>query len=1091
MNKRFLFGACLAFFAQIRVCAENENMTPKWLRWCAVSPDGKNIAFSYCGDIFTVPVMGGQARQLTTNTAYEYAPVWSPDSRHIAFASTREGSMDVFVTTIDGGAPERVTTNSGSEIPVAFLDSQHIIYKSVGMRSTEDLVFPSATFSMLYQVGIDGGRPEVYSEWPMDNPSLGKTGVLFEDIKGYEDYWRKHQVSSIARDIWLFDGNDYQKITDFAGDDRSPVWAPDQNGFYYLSERNGSFNVFYHDLKSGEADRQITRHQVHPVRFLSVAADGLLCYGYDGEIYTVREGEEPRKIKIDIVRDDMQREVIRQIRNAGASEVAISPKNKEIAFVLDGDVYVTSTDYTTTKQITDTPERERTIDFSPDGRSLVYASEREGMWQVYQATIAQDKEKNFTYCTGIREERLTNGQYTAFQPLYNPKGGEVAFLKNRTEICVLDLKNKKVRTVMDGKFQYSYTDGDQNYAWSPDGKWILTEYIGIGGWNNKDIALVKADGKGEIHNLTNSGYSEGSPKWVLDGKAMIFQSDRSGYRSHGSWGSERDEFIMFFDQDAYERFRMSKEELALLEEKEKEEKEAREKESDQKKEAKKSKKKRDRQTGNEEQKDSQKSEDQELVFDLENLDDRTIRLTPYSTNLGDAVLSKDGTKLYYVAPHEGGGALWVQHLKEYRNELKMKGMDWARLDVDADVKNAYMASGGYIKKLDIESGRVSTIGFEAFHTERPDAKRACLFEHIWKQTKEKLYDPGMNGADWEGLYQSYKQYLPWINNNYDFAEMASELLGELNVSHTGCRFGGYGGALPTATLGLFYDTEYTGDGLKVKEVLCGGPLDTKKKEVRPGDLIKAIDGQEIKAGMDYFPLLEGKSGRYTRLTVVRNGREKDVIIKPISSGRETDLLYDRWVERNRAMVEKLSQGRLVYVHIKEMNASCFQKLYKELMSDENRNKDAVIVDTRHNGGGWLHDDICILLSGKKTMEFRPRGQFIGNDPFDRWVKPSCMLICEDNYSNAHGTPWYYKEQGLGKLIGAPVPGTMTAVWWEGLDGGLVFGIPQVTTVDPRGEILENQLLKPDVEVYNNPKDVLNGRDLQLERAVEEMLKSID
>lgn len=1088
MNKKILFSACLALVVQARAFCD-EGADPKWLRWCSVSPDGKHIAFSYCGDIFTVPTTGGEARQLTTNTAYEYAPVWSPDSKHLAFASTREGSMDVFVTTIDGGAPKRVTTNSGSEIPVAFLDAQHLIYKASGMRSTDDLVFPSSTFPMLYQISIDGGRPEVYSEWPMDNPSIGNKGVLFEDIKGYEDYWRKHQKSSIARDIWLFDGDTYQKITDFSGDDRDPVWAPGKDGFYYLSERNGSFNVYYHDLQSSGADKQITMHKKHPVRFLTVADNGMLCYSYDGEIYTLKEGGKPKKLSVNIVRDDMQREVIRQIRYAGASEVAISPKNKEIAFIMNGDVYVTSTDYSTTKQITDTPVRERTVDFAPDGRSLVYASERDGVWQVYQATIAQEKEKNFTYCTGIREERLTDGKYTAFQPLYNPKGGEVAFLKNRTEICVLDLKSKKVRTVMDGKFQYSYTDGDQNYAWSPDGKWILTEYIGVGGWNNKDIALVKADGKGEIHNLTNSGYSEGSPKWVLDGKAMIFQSDRSGYRSHGSWGSQRDEYIMFFDQDAYERFRMSKEELALLEEREKEEKAAQEKEEQSKKENRKNKRK-DKKDQPEEKKSGEKEQAKDLVFDLEHLDDRTIRLTPYSTSLGDAVLSKDGTKLYYVAPHEGSGALWVQHLKEYRNELKMKGMDWARLDVDADVKNAYMASGGYIKKLDIESGRVSTIGFEAFYTERPDEKRAYLFDHIWKQTKDKLYDPNMNGADWDALYQDYKKYLPHINNNYDFAEMASELLGELNVSHTGCRFGGYGGALPTATLGLFYDTDYKGDGLKVKEVLRGGPLDTKKKEVEAGDLITAIDGQEIKAGMDYFPLLEGKAGRYTRLTVVKKGKEQQVTIKPISVEREMDLLYDRWVERNREIVEKLSNGRLVYVHIKEMNAPCFQKLYKELMSDENRNKDAVIVDTRHNGGGWLHDDICILLSGKKTMEFKPRGQFIGNDPFDRWVKPSCMLICEDNYSNAHGTPWYYKEQGLGKLIGAPVPGTMTAVWWEGLDGGLVFGIPQVTTVDPRGEVLENQLLKPDIEVYNDPKDILNGKDLQLERAVEEMLKEI-
>ena len=171
-----------------------------------------------------------------------------------------------------------------------------------------------------------------------------------------------------------------------------------------------------------------------------------------------------------------------------------------------------------------------------------------------------------------------------------------------------------------------------------------------------------------------------------------------------------------------------------------------------------------------------------------------------------------------------------------------------------------------------------------------------------------------------------------------------------------------------------------------------------------------------------------------------------------------------------------------------MDAGSFSRLYRELLSDRNRNRQAVIVDTRHNGGGWLHDDIITLLTGKCTMQYKPRGQYIGNDPFDRWTKPSCMLVCEDNYSNAHGTPWYYKEQGVGKLIGTPVPGTMTAVWWESIEGGMVFGIPQVGAYDMKGNVLENQNLQPDIEVYNRPADVLNGKDSQLERAVQEMLK---
>ena len=249
---------------------------------------------------------------------------------------------------------------------------------------------------------------------------------------------------------------------------------------------------------------------------------------------------------------------------------------------------------------------------------------------------------------------------------------------------------------MDGKYPViRIVDGDQELFMESRGNWILTEYIGVGGWNNKDIALVKADGSGEIHNLTNSGYSEGSPQWVLDGKAMIFQSDRAGYRSHGSWGAESDAYIMFFDQEAYDRFRMSKEEIALADE-------------DGKK-----KKKEDDSDKNDKEKEKEKKI-KDLKFDLSDLEYRTIRLTPYSTNLGSTVLSKDGTKLYYIAPHAGSPALWMQDLKEYRNELKMPGIGWGSLDVDDDIKYAYLASGGAIQKLDIENGRLSDIAFEAF-----------------------------------------------------------------------------------------------------------------------------------------------------------------------------------------------------------------------------------------------------------------------------------------------------------------------------------------------------------------------------------------
>ena len=283
------------------------------------------------------------------------------------------------------------------------------------------------------------------------------------------------------------------------------------------------------------------------------------------------------------------------------------------------DVYVTSVEYKTTKQITNTPEQERDINFAPDGRSIVYASERNGLWQIYQVSLNKKEEKQFTYATDIKEEKLTNSAIASFQPQFSPDGKEIAFLEDRTTIRVLNLKSKDVRTVMDGKFEYSYSDGDQWYQWSPDSKWILTNYIGIGGWNNQDVALVNASGNGEIHNLTESGYTDTNAKWVLDGKAMIWYSDRAGYRSHGSWGAEADVYIMFFDLDAYERFRMNKEELALIDESKK-------KEDDKEKKDEKTGKKKDDKKDT--KKDEKKEEVKPLVFDQMCIRDRPTYAPP-------------------------------------------------------------------------------------------------------------------------------------------------------------------------------------------------------------------------------------------------------------------------------------------------------------------------------------------------------------------------------------------------------------------------------------------------------------------------------
>jgi Tol biopolymer transport system component/C-terminal processing protease CtpA/Prc len=1068
---------------------------PLWMRFPAISPDGQTVAFSYKGDLWTVPARGGQAKQLTSNPAYEAYPVWSPDSRQIAFASSREGSIDIYVIDRNGGVPRRLTTDNGDEYPMAWKDNSTVLLRASIMPTAQSIIFADSSFPQVYSVSTNGGRMKLFSDISMMDLNVGKDGaILYHDQKGYEDPFRKHHQSPICRDIWLYRGGKYTKLTSFAGEDRTPVWGDDANTYYYLSEEGGTSNVYKRHIGE-QAKTQLTHYKGNPVRFLTRSADGTLCYGYNGEVYTLKEGGEPQKLSVTVTADNGDDRLQRQVRTNGATEFAVSPQGKEIAFVMHGDVYVTSIDYKTTKQITDTPEQERNINFSPDGRSLVYASERGGLWQIYQTTITKKDEKQFTYATDLKEEQLVKSDKVDMQPAYSPDGKSVAYIEDRGELKAVDVKTKAVRKLMDGKYQYSYSDGDLWFQWSPDSRWLLSNYIGTGGWNNSDIALVSASGKGNIVNLTNSGYNDGNARWVLGGKAMLFQSDRAGYRSHGSWGTEDDAYIMFFDLDAYERFRMNKEERALYDEAKKAEQQA-----DSTKDGAKKKKpviqfrkwnsKKNAAKANDKSDAKEKaSSPKPLTLDLAHCRDRVVRLTVNSSHMGDAILSPGGDTLYYQARFEGGYDLWKHDLVENKTEIVMKSVGAGGMEADKSFKHLYVFNNG-IRQIDLAKGSSKNIDFEAHFNYRPYEERAYIFNHVWQQVKDKFYDPQLHGVDWEGYRKNYEQFLPYINNGYDFRDMLSEMLGELNGSHTGARYYPSGAALKTAALGLFYDNGYDGDGLKVEEVIKRGPFDVRNTGVTKGCIIEKIDGQEIKKDSDYTALLDGKAGQRVRISVYNPKTKKhfDVTIRPITRSAQTELLYRRWVDRNRHIVDSLSHGTVGYVHVQAMNSPSFRTVFSELLSDSMRMKRSVIVDERHNGGGWLHDDLCTLLSGRQYAKFIAHGKYIGYDLWNKWVKPSCVMVCEDDYSNGHGFPAVYKTLGIGKIIGTPVAGTMTAVWWETMMNGMVFGIPQVGNQGMDGTFFENKQLNPDIEVYNSPEDFDSGNDRQLKAAVEEMMK---
>ncbi|MFY0255256.1 S41 family peptidase [Chitinophaga sp. 30R24] len=1074
--KKLLFGCAVTLMAVTSYAQENAL----WLRNPVISPDGNTIAFGYKGDIYRVDAQGGVAVPLTIHEAHDMMPVWSHDGKYIAFASDRYGNFDVFVMPAGGGAPVRLTTNSAGDFPYDFTaDNKEVLFGSARNAPAASIRFPNKLFRNLYTVPVTGGRAVLVSAAGADVAHYNKAGdkIIFQDRKGYEDPMRKHHVSAVTRDIWVLDvaKGSYEKVSGFEGEDREPVFG---NGdqVYYLSEKDGiSQNLFAASQTDKASMKQLTHFTQHPVRNLSKTDNNTFCFTYNGEIYTLKEGEQPRKLNVKIFNDGRAGVVKNIPVNGNTTQFAMSPDGKEMAFIARGEVFVTSVEGNTTKRITNTPQQERMVQWSPDGKRLIYAAERNGSWDIYQTTKVRKEEPYFFAATLLKEEPVIATGAEEFQPVFSPDGKEIAYVENRNVLKIFNIASGKSRTLLPAGHNHSYSDGDWSFDWSPDGKWIVTDDQ-QGYFNNKNAALIATDGKGEIIYPVNSGFGENNSKWSADGKMLTWASSREGRKSLAKQGSrEVDIYAVFFDQAAFDRYKLSKDEFNLLKEQEA--------------------------TGGKAAKDStlkaKDSADTKKGFqpDFSNLENRKVRLTINSASISDYVISKDASKLYYMAAFEKGYDLWVTEPRTGETKILAKlGGTPGDIALSKDGNTLFVSNRGSVVKVDASSGKITPVSISTELSLNQEEERKYIFWHAWKQVKGKFYDPTLRNMDWKMYGDNYARFLPHISNNYDFEELLSELLGELNGSHTGGRYSPQlqNGDV-TASLGLLYDEAAAGDGIKVDEIIAGGPFNKAASKLKKGDIIEQIDGIPVTAKADWASLLNRKAGDNVLVTIYDPATKArwEETVKPITAGEEGTLMYKRWVNAMRAMVDKLSNGKVGYVHVQGMNDASYRSVYEEVMGTS-RDKKALIVDTRFNGGGWLHDDLYNFLSGKKYLEFAPQGERLkGGEPGTQWQEPSCVLISEGNYSDAFIFPYIYKQGHLGKLIGMPVPGTGTAVWWETqIDPSLVFGIPMVGTIGKEGRPTENLQIEPDIRVPLPYGEFLKGKDAQLEAAVKEMLQEI-
>jgi C-terminal processing protease CtpA/Prc len=661
-----------------------------------------------------------------------------------------------------------------------------------------------------------------------------------------------------------------------------------------------------------------------------------------------------------------------------------------------------------------------------------------------------------------------------YLPSISPDGKKIAWIQDRITLRVSDIDGGNAITLLDEDDLYTFRDGDQDFSWSPDSQWILFDFSKT--LSNGEVLLLSADGK-KRENLTNSGYRDWSPAFAEGGKQIIWMSNRYGMKNYATSSSTTyDVFALFLDKARWDDFQLSKEEKELQDELEKAQKEAEEKEDkDEKKKA-----------------DKEKQTVEPLSIDWDGLEDRKARLTLNSARISSAVLSKDAEKLYYIANYDEDYSLWEVTLRE-KEAKKVMPIGAGQLVWGPEQKSLYLLSRGRISEVDVKGKSTKPIKIEAMMNLDKSAEMKVLFDHIWLRTSKIFYHSNFHGIDWSLMKQEYEPKVAHLGNEYEFTELISEMIGELNVSHAGARFRGsvVNARDETASLGLLYDWSYDGEGLGVAEVLKGGPMDKAAIDVKPGMILSAIDGEAIPRDTDWVALLNQKAGKRTLLTFTdEKGKAlPNVVMKPVSLGQERSLLYKRWVEQNRKEVEERSEGTLGYVHIPGMSDEPYRSIYDDMLGSY-AEQEGVIVDTRFNGGGDLVADLAMFFTGEPFLTYLTEKKVVGGEPTSRYTKATLALINEAQYSDGHCFASGYTDLGIGTTVGMPVPGTCSFAGWEGLSNGVVWGIVPVSAQNKAGEWLENNQTEPDVRVKNMPAVISKGRDQQLEKAVEVLLEQV-
>lgn len=1083
LSREVLLGA----IAAASILVSNSEAQTKLLRF----PDihAERVVFCYAGDLWLAPTAGGAATRLTAHPGLELFPKFSPDGKWVAFTGQYDGDEQVYVMPVTGGAPTQLTFYPArGPLPPRWgydnqvygwtADSGRVLFRS--MREGWDL-----TDTRLFTVALDGGLPLALPMPVAGGGDLSPDGskVVYSPLTRDFRTWKRYQ-GGWAQDLFIFDlaTSKLTPVAHHVRTERDPMWIGEQ--IYFASDRSGTLNLYSFDPKGGEV-QQLTTSSKWDVRWPSKGENGEIVYENDGQLWVYEtRARSNRRLDIHVPDDGVASRPSRVSAEDAIEGASLSPKGERALFVARGDVFTAPIEKGATRNLTrSSGAHDRGAAWSPDGASIAYISDASGEDEVW--IVAQDG-------ASAPRQLTQGGDRMLFGLSWSPDSKRIAVNDKSGRLRVVDASSGAIVEVARNR---GGPIGDS--TWSGDSAWLAFSLSNDNGM--RQVHLWRAS-DGLLTPLTDPLWSAYEPVWDREGKYLYYFSDRefvpqlfTGLEWNFAVTRTTGLYALALASDAPHPLPPESDEVEL---------------ADADKDAKGAPKKDAKDEGKKDGEDSEDGDAPKPVrVDLEGLAQRVARLPIEADNYGNLLAGDKllfflrGGSPFYGRESERKTDLMVFDLEKRKASALVEDVggftlsaDGSKLLVDKDGEHLLFDAAAEAD----EGKSISTSGLVVDRVPREEWNE--VFREVWRRFRDFFYVENMHGYDWNALRAQYEALLPHVGHRSDLNYVLGELVGELNVGHAYVSGGDWEAPERpnVALLGARFELDAANQRYKIARILRGqneearyrSPLTEVGVDVKVGDYLLAVDGEALTGRMNPYALLRHRANRPVELLVgtsTDKAAARKVVVNPIRS--ETDLHYLDFVLRNRERVDQLSGGRLAYVHIPDMGEDGIREFIKWYYGQVR--KDGLIVDDRNNGGGNVSQMVIERL--RRTLlstGFSRNSEFTETYPSVVFTGPMVCLLNENSASDGDIFPWMFKTCGLGPLIGKRSWGGVVGITSHGplIDGGSC-NVPEFGNNDARGNwAVEGHGVDPDIVVDNDATSVLAGRDPQLERGVEELLK---